>query len=232
MELIKKNKKMKKNTAILVTTILLTSLYACNNDETSKTFSTQDYENNVAKSIDDTSDSELFLRKNAFIIGPRLSNDNGLSARTVYLASYSEKVETSLYINDVEYVDNGEGNDEIAGDKIYTSMEVFKDIDYTYDGELNVIYNEDFFDIEKLKKDLKDPNSKFLKELEKYGMESKGGIGGTVKKMYKWVKDHVTIKGGCKVRHTKEGNSILGFPCNKNGGCIEIYDCKFDVEFK
>jgi hypothetical protein len=37
------------------------------------------------------------------------------------------------------------------------------------------------------------------------------------------------IKAGCKFRTTYSGSSVFGVPCSW-GGCVEFYDCYFEVE--
>lgn len=34
---------------------------------------------------------------------------------------------------------------------------------------------------------------------------------------------------GCKIRHTRQGKSLLGFSCSANIGCFELYDCSFKL---
>lgn len=108
--------------------------------------------------------------------------------------------------NNIEYSDNGEFNDQIAGDGIYTSIENFniatEDI---YNGvEVNV--GETF-----LYKDQ-------LIDLVKNDYLNRG------------IKPKAVIKFGCKVRIVKCPNtswyntSIFGEPC------VEFYDCEASVE--
>jgi hypothetical protein len=130
---------------------------------------------------------------------------------TLELVSFDENVPISseYYIDGIQYTDDGQFNDSVAGDGIYTSIQIY-------------LVSADFLE---LKNSLgnailhKGYNFKYEAELEKY-LNAK-------------FPEKASVKFGCKVRlvtcsETNWWNVCwpLPSPCT----CVEFYDCYTEIE--
>ncbi|NNF76009.1 MAG: hypothetical protein HKN00_12535 [Flavobacteriaceae bacterium] len=137
-------------------------------------------------------------------------SNSGKQVITIEIINFDSryKLLPAYLINGIEYCDNGEYNDEIAGDGIFSSVNKYE---ITLEKSSNGI---EF---------IQGPKFKYNSEMQAYIASKYGGTKDT------------GIKFGCKMRtipcpNTNWWNSCwpLSSPCT----CIEFYDCEFEIELK
>ncbi|MGI9526836.1 MAG: hypothetical protein ACR2MS_06990 [Weeksellaceae bacterium] len=144
----------------------------------------------------------------------------GEEANIIEIRNFSNDfvLNSEYYIEGIQYTDNGEFNDEIAGDGLYTSIQTFpKDSRKSKNSLDKLSFGQDF---------------KFNKELKRYLKSKYGGQSGSNSRL---PESGGKMKFGYKVRtiacpETGWWNSCypLSSPCT----CVEFYDCELSVEIE
>jgi hypothetical protein len=198
---------MKKTGLFLFSVIASLAFTSCsNNDEVA-------FSNDAkAVTVDTKSNDpyESFFKYNALLCGPREKVDGytDTSAKTIYMVSYDEaSLKDSYVFNGVDYTDNGQNNDRLAGDGIYTSAKLYDNPTNVADEEFHVIAGDDFFDRDQLTQDL---------------------AAGKKPKILPVPHGRTRTRFHCTAKTTYAGESFLGFSCAS--GCIEI-NCEGEFWF-
>jgi len=127
--------------------ILSLSFFACSEDNTENI--NNDTNNSFEKSI-------AILDTNSKVEGK--TSKSNLEALTIELINFNEdySLNEAYKINDIEFNDNGLFNDAIAGDGIYTSVELFDPLENkSKEAGDKLSYSENFAFTEDLKKELR-----------------------------------------------------------------------------
>jgi hypothetical protein len=129
-------------------------------------------------------------------------------------------LKTQYYIDGIQYTDDGQFNDEIAGDGLFTSIQTY------LSKNLKSGNNQDELNLGQ--------NFKFNNELKSF-LKEKYDYNTTTNNSGKSVARKSKIKFGCKVRtaecpETSWWNSCwpLSSPCT----CVEFYDCEASIEIE
>lgn len=195
---------MKYISKIVLVSILSFSLFSCNNEEP------------MQENIESTFDNSVAIIQYNQNFNAKAKT--GVSAKIIEIKNFSNDfaLNSEYYIEGIQYTDNGEFNDEIAGDGLYTSIQTFSIDSHKSKNSLDELsYGQDF---------------KFDEELKLYLQSKYGSQSGSFSN-----RGGGTIKFGCKVRtvtcpETSWWNSCwpLSSPCT----CVEFYDCEASIEIE
>ncbi|GEM_PF-5762618 len=146
------------------------------------------------------------IEKNvALIYGGSIPVREGF-AKTIEVKSFDEAVqyEGSLAMFLKDYTDDGKNNDQVAGDRIYTSVNVFEtDADDKKINENNVFIAQEFMHGEELQNYIESKNS-----------TSKGKIKLGL--------------SGCKIVRLKSGRTLIFEDDCSKVWCITVTGCEFN----
>ena len=145
-----------------------------------------------------------------------LTDNKNQIALTIEIVNFNSNFNLAkeYTIDYIQYNDNGQFNDKIAGDGIYTSVQSFSKEFNEINSELNeIIYN---------KGDLFKYSDKLTILLDERINEQQG-LKSTAK---------ITIKFGCSLRRATCPEYKSCWPFSSPCTCIEYYDCEGSIEWE